>query len=240
MTHLLRSRLGVLRILTHPPSLRWTPGGQQRVGGPSPGAGAAQSRLRGEGEAPAAGATCPPGLPCSQWSVLVGSVPVLAVTRRRERRGPRKRPAGQAHWPSAIRGGSRSRQYAPRPPHRTRHNLLSHPLAFPQLGHRSRAKAQQRSLSCSRHAPANTTKTAQAGRDGHVAVAQGPSAGMICFSPVRASHSYPHLLIYLFKEAWRLLRKAAASRIFAVALGNLSGRARDPETAASVANEVVS
>ena len=60
---------------------------------------------------------------------------------------------------------------------------------------------------------------------------------MICFPPVGLP-TVTHTCFYLFEEAWRLLREAAASRIyFAVSLGDLSarGRARDPETAASVA-----
>ena len=63
---------------------------------------------------------------------------------------------------------------------------------------------------------------------------------MICFPPVGLA-TVTHTCFYLFEEAWRLLREAAASRIyFAVALGDLSARSRARDPAASVANEVVS
>ena len=77
---------------------------------------------------------------------------VPAVTRRRERRGPRKRPANLSSALGHLAGTGTFTSWG-----------------LPQPGHRSRAKALQRSLSRSRHAPADTMKTARGGREGHVA-----------------------------------------------------------------------
>ena len=118
-----------------------------------------------------------------------------------------------------------------------------------QPGHGGSAKAPQRRLSRSRHASADTMKTARAGREDHVAslgaTKRVTSARFACRQALLltrgASHSYPHLLLLIRGGVAPPAGSSGFPHIyFAVALGDLSGRARDPETAASVANEVVS
>ena len=64
---------------------------------------------------------------------------------------------------------------------------------------------------------------------------------MICLPPVGLSTA-THIFLFTYSRR----RGASCGKplfqhiYFAVALGDLSGRARDPETASSVANEVVS
>ena len=118
-----------------------------------------------------------------------------------------------------------------------------------QPGHGGSAKAPQRRLSRSRHASADTMKTARAGREDHVAslgaTKRVTSARFACRQALLltrgASHSYPPLLLLIRGGVAPPAGSSGFPHIyFAVALGDLSGRARDPETAASVANEVVS
>ena len=134
----------------------------------------------------------------------------------------------------------------PRPPHRFTGTIVP---GLTQPGHGSSAKAPQRRLSRSRHASADTMKTARAGREGHVAslgaTKRATSARSACRQALLltrgASHSYPHLLLLIRGGVAPPAGSSGFPHIyFAVALGDLSGRARDPETAASVADEVVS
>ena len=164
---------------------------------------------------------------------------VLAVERCRRFRARRDSEP-------AVRSPQSTISVGPGATHRLQVQLLP---GLTQPGHGSSAKAPQRRLSRSRHASADTMKTARAGREDHVAslgaTKRATSARFACRQALLltrgASHSYPPLLLLIRGGVAPPAGSSGFPHIFfAVALGDLSGRARDPETAASVANEVVS